>query len=169
MTVRHAIRYRPLVATDEPFLWEMLYEAIYVPVGEPAPPRELVDTPELAQYAAGFGRPGDLGVLAANHGGTPIGAAWLRLLPGGYGYVDEATPELTMAVIPGYRGRGVGSGLLERLLEWAGGCFPAVSLSVQIGNKAEGLYHRFGFEEVSASGTSRTLRKALAQPERSSS
>jgi GNAT superfamily N-acetyltransferase len=167
MTAQRAIRYRPLVATDEPFLWEMLYEAIYVPAGEPPPPREIVSMPALAQYAAGFGRPGDLGVLAANHGGTPIGAAWLRLLPDGYGYVDEDTPELTMAVVPGYRGRGVGSGLLERLLDWAGGRYLAVSLSVHAGNRAEALYRRFGFEEVGAGGATRTLRKALAQPVRS--
>jgi GNAT superfamily N-acetyltransferase len=167
MTGRATVHFRPLVAADEPFLWEMLYEAIYVPPGASPLPMDILSTPELARYAAGFGRPGDLGVLASNHGGTPIGAAWLRLIPDGYGYVDDDTPELTMAVVPGYRGRGVGSALLERLIGAAGDRYPAVSLSVQEGNPAERLYRRFGFEAVSEIGAARTLRKALVVAERS--
>ena len=49
--------------------------------------------------------------------GGPIGAAWLRLLKGderGYGHVDDETPELGMAVLPAYRGRGVRRGARVR-------------------------------------------------------
>ena len=31
--------------SDEPFLWEMLYQALYVPEGEPPLPREIVQQP----------------------------------------------------------------------------------------------------------------------------
>lgn len=51
---------------------------------------------------SGWGRAGDMGFVAVDAGsGEPIGAAWLRLLGGderGYGYVDDETPELGMAV-----------------------------------------------------------------------
>ena len=52
----------------------------------------------------------------------PVGSAWLRLWSAdeaGYSYVDPATPELCMAVCPEWRGRGVGTRLLEDLLQRA--------------------------------------------------
>lgn len=55
---------RALTSADEPVLWEMLYHAIHVLPGEPLPPREIVQQPELARYAARWGRPDDLGFLA---------------------------------------------------------------------------------------------------------
>ncbi|MEM1252982.1 MAG: hypothetical protein AAGI69_11160 [Cyanobacteria bacterium P01_H01_bin.21] len=33
---------RPLTTEDESFLWEMLYQAIYIPEGQSALPREAV-------------------------------------------------------------------------------------------------------------------------------
>jgi len=42
----------------------------------------------------------------------PIDAAWLRLLVGdnrGFGYVDEKTPESSIALLPGHCGQGIGS------------------------------------------------------------
>jgi len=67
---------------DEPFLWEMLYQAIYVPEGQTAPPRSVVRRPELARYVRGWGREGDCGFLAGDAADQPVGAVWLRLLRG---------------------------------------------------------------------------------------
>lgn len=96
--------------------------------------------------------------------GEPIGAAWLRLLTGderGYGYVDDETPELGMAVMPVYRGRGVGSELLGRLLKSAGEAYRAVSLSVSADNPAVRLYERAEFERVGECGASLTMVRRL--------
>lgn len=142
---------RPLTPDDETFLWDALYHAIHVPPGEAAPAPEIVDLPELACYVAGWmQRPDDLGVLAEENE-APIGAAWLRRWSGkqrGYGFVDEATPELSMSLLPKHRGRGVGTALLRRLLSLSAERFVAVSLSVSASNPARRLYEREGFAAV---------------------
>ena len=145
----------------------MLYQAIYVAPGQPVLPREVVRSPELARYVAGWGQAGDAGLLATDAAtGQRMGAVWLRLLGGnnkGYGYVDAQTPELSMAVLPDYRGQGIGTQLLRRLFvsDWVPA---AVSLSVSAGNPALQLYQRFGFEKVGASNESFTLKRNLTVP-----
>jgi ribosomal protein S18 acetylase RimI-like enzyme len=157
---------REAAAGDEGFLWRMLLEAAHA--GDEVDGVEaLRQVPELARYVEGWGRPSDLGVVATNGGGEPVGAAWVRLLVGedaGYGYVDDTTPELAIAVDPQRTGGGIGSQLLERLLLDAERMFPAVSLSVRADNPARRLYERFGFQPVAdrrrtnrVGGTSLTL------------
>jgi len=151
---------RPIESADESFLWDMLYEAIHVPEGEPAPPRDIVQLPELARYVRDWGRAGDYGFIAIDGAsGRACGAAWLRLLIGddrGYGYVDERTPELAIAVLPECRGRGVGTRLLDRLLR-SERCETPVCLSVSSDNPAMRLYERFGFRVVDGAGDSVTM------------
>jgi ribosomal protein S18 acetylase RimI-like enzyme len=143
---------RSLAAEDERFLWEMLYQALYVPEGGSALPREVIHLPELARYVRGWGREGDCGCLASDPvTSEPIGAVWLRLLVGdnkGYGYVDDDTPELGIAVLPEYRNRGIGTQLLTHLFGSVGGQ-SSISLSVSANNPAVRLYQRLGFEIVS--------------------
>jgi ribosomal protein S18 acetylase RimI-like enzyme len=79
----------------------------------------------------------------------------------GYGYVDAETPELSVAVLPEHRGRGIGTALVIRLLETARVRYRAVSLSVARENPALRLYEQLGFEVVDRSGTSLTMRKGL--------
>ena len=153
----------PLTKADEPFLWEMLYQAIYVPPGSSTPPREMVHQPELSRYVQDWGQPTDLGFLAVEvRTHKPVGAAWLRLLTGenkGYGYTGVGTPELSIAVLPEYRRRGIGFRLLKALLHTAEALFPAVSLSVSPENPAVALYRRLGFEVVSERDAALTMRK----------
>lgn len=135
---------------DEPFLWDALYHAIHARPGA-EPSRDVLERPDLARYVADWmQRPDDLGFMAVDDG-VPVGAAWLRRWSGGnrgYGFVDEATPELSMSLLPSHRGRGVGTRLLRRLLAEAGGRFNAVSLSVSETNRARRLYEREGFVAV---------------------
>jgi len=146
------IHFRRLNPADEPFLWDMLYLAVYVPDGSPLPPREIIHVPKLARYVDGWGRPGDDGFLALD-GDKPAGAAWIRLLTGenkGYGYVDDATPELSIALLPEYRGQGIGRQLMDQMLEFALPVYKGVCLSVSRDNPAKRLYDSCGFEVVSS-------------------
>jgi GNAT superfamily N-acetyltransferase len=158
---------RLAAGSDEPFLWEMLYQAIFIPAGSVPIPREILNTRALAGYVAGWGKPDDFGLMAVDvQTEQPIGAAWLRLLTGqnrGYGYVDDDTPELSMAVLPVHRGRGVGSTLLTRLLSEVKNRYKTISLSVSEENPAVSMYERVGFVIVrKESGSLTMIRTTLS-------
>ena len=103
------IDFRALLPYDEPFLWEMLYLALYIPQGKSPFQREVLNEPDIACYVLDWGRPGDWGLLACD-GATPVGAIWLRQWSGdekGYGYVSTLIPELSIALLPKYRNLGL--------------------------------------------------------------
>lgn len=54
------------ISEEECWLLEnFLYEAIFVPDGVPAPPKSIIDRPELQVYVKNFGRKkDDIGLLA---------------------------------------------------------------------------------------------------------
>jgi ribosomal protein S18 acetylase RimI-like enzyme len=146
---------------DVRFLRDMLHHAYYwkerSPDDGPGP---------VALYVKAWGRPGDTAMIALDEG-FPIGAAWYRRFKAsqpGYGFVDEETPELAIAVVPSARGKGAGGQLLEALLERARAeGHPAISLSVDRHNAgAIKLYERHGFERVSESDDSVTMVARLA-------
>ena len=146
---------------DVRFLRDMLHHAYYWRERNPA------DGPgPAARYIKGWGRPGDT-VLIAVDDGFPVGAAWYRLFrkeQPGYGFVDEETPELAIAVVPSRRGRGIGDALLEALSERArADGHSALSLSVERGNAAlETFYGQHGFAVVGEGDEqSVTMRRAL--------
>ena len=157
---------RPLLLSGTPFLWTALYHALHVPPGAAAFPPEVIRRPELTRYVSGWMEgPHDLGFVA-EVSGAPVGAAWLRCWSSddrGFGFVDEATPELSMALLPNYRGHGIGTALLRRLLAAAAHESEAVSLSVSKSNAALRLYERFGFTVVGEpKGGSVTMLKRLS-------
>ncbi len=119
----------------------------------------------LARYTENWGRPGDLALIAME-GGHPIGAAWLRRFTSaspGYGFVDDETPELTIAVVPSRRRHGIGQELLDALLEQARAAgHQSVSLSVEHGSPAVAFYERNGFAEVGEYHGAFTMLKQLA-------
>lgn len=139
---------RTMTAKDESILWEMLQYAAHQP--SLAAVREQ---PHLARYVTTWGRTGDLGYIA-DRGKTAIGAVWLRLWLGedkGFGYISAEIPELALAVLPDYRGQGIGTHLLMQVLNMAKENFPAVSLSVRSDNPVVRLYERAGFVKVTGS------------------
>jgi GNAT superfamily N-acetyltransferase len=144
-----AFTIRAIEATDIDFLKTAMYHAIFIPPGSPPCPEEIVDTPEIARYWHGWGRAGDIGVMAVQTSTrAPIGAAWLRVWDGtdrGYGFVSPEIPEMSVSVVPGMRGRGIGTELIGALLFRADARFTAVSLSIDPDNPAISLYTRFGF------------------------
>jgi ribosomal protein S18 acetylase RimI-like enzyme len=109
--------------------------------------------PYLARYASNWGRVGDVGYVAFSDL-NPIGAAWLRLWLGkdkGFGYVKDEIPELAIAVVPDYRGQGIGTNLLTQILAAAEMTYPSISLSVRADNPVLRLYERTGFIKISGS------------------
>lgn len=154
---------RSLTPDDQAFLWEMLYQALYVPPDTPPFPREILQQPAIRHYAADWGQPGDDGWVAVDETtGQPVAAVWIRLFTAetrGYGYIDDQTPELSLATLPEYRGRGLGTALLKRMFETAQPRFPALSLSVSRDNPAAQLYLRLGFQTVQDDGNSLTMCK----------
>ena len=154
---------RPIKPEDTRFLWEMLYEAIYVPDGVKPPSRDVLLQPEIRRYLQDWGQPHDLGFVAVDPStAEPIGAVWLRLLIGdqkGYGYVDDETPELTVAVVPECRGKGIGTRLLSQLLATTEARYSSLSLSVSPDNPAVRLYRRMGFEIIGTCGTSLVMKR----------
>jgi len=148
-------------AQDVRFLRDMLHHAYYwkerKPDAGPGP---------VQLYVKAWGRPGDTAMIALLDG-FPVGAAWFRLFKvasAGYGFVDEQTPELAVAVVPNARGKGVGSALLGSLLDRArADGYDAVSLSVDRHNEgAIALYQQYGFGQVGETPDSLTLRAELA-------
>src|SRR5215216_5113376 len=119
---------------DEPFLWDMGWEATAVDEGMRTLGREAAFAiPHVRRYLDGWGRPGDAGVVALADG-QRLGAAWYRLFPAeepGWGFVASDVPELSIGVVAEARGRGIGSALLDALLTLARQQrYGAVSLSV---------------------------------------
>lgn len=153
---------RSLIPDDAAIHREMMYQALFVVPGDPPFPRDILDRPDLAKYSENWGQPGDLGFVAMDdETGVPVGAAWLRLVRG-YGYVDDQTPELSIALLPEHRSKGVGSQLMEHILEAAKAQFPGVSLSVSSKNQARFLYQKIGFEIVNRDENSLTMVKRFS-------
>jgi ribosomal protein S18 acetylase RimI-like enzyme len=150
---------RAATAADLPFLRTMLYEAAtWRPESQP-PVEAVLTDPHAARYVSGWGRPGDAGVIAEDD--RPLGAAWFRLFSAeepGYGFVAADVPELSIGVAPAARGRGIGTQLLEALVEVARADGQrAISLSVEPDNPARRLYERTGFVRVANDGGAWTM------------
>jgi GNAT superfamily N-acetyltransferase len=145
---------------DVRFLRDMLRHAFYWRSGG-----ELEDA-SLWRYVAAWGRRGDSAVIALE-GGFPVGAAWFRLFSRdepGFGFVDEETPEVSIAVVPSRRGRGIGSELLESLIELAQEQgYGGLSLSVADDSPAVHVFEKQGFAKVEQTDGAWTMRLNLAQ------
>jgi ribosomal protein S18 acetylase RimI-like enzyme len=152
---------RPAGPDDEQFLKEMLYEAA---AWNPDWPREqtiaALAHPMVERYHRDWGRPGDAGVIAELDG-EPVGAAWYRLFTEeepGWGFVDEKTPELGIAVVPFHRRKGIGETLLRALMVQAREeGFTQLSLSVAPHNRSRMMYERAGFTKVREDADSWTM------------
>lgn len=150
---------------DIRFLWEMLYLSLYVPPGAEPFDRRILEESFIQKYLKDWGRRGHIAIIAESKTREPLGAAWLRLFNAaekGFGYVDDSIPELGIAVLPDYRGQGIGTVLMGELEARAKDFgFRSLSLSVDPQNPALGLYQRFGYEHVGWCDTSWTMKKSL--------
>ena len=152
---------RPLLAEEQGQLRLFLLNAVYQKPGSPPLDPSLAELPMLSQYWKDFSRPGDH-CLVAERDGRLVGAVWTRLLPQGYGHVADDTPELSISVLDGYRGQGLGTLLIRAMLQTLSGFgYRNVSLSVQKENPACALYTRLGFALVREDGEDLIMMQAL--------
>ena len=122
-----------------------LYEAIFVPEGMSAPPKSIIDQPELKVYITDFGKKQDDIGLVAEVDKEAVGAVWVRIM-NDYGHIDNETPSFAISVHEDYRGLGIGTALMKemlRILRFRG--YKQASLAVQKENYAIKLYQKIGF------------------------
>ena len=129
-------------------LKDFLYEAIFIPEGVEPPPRDIVERPELQVYIEDFGtRQGDH-CLVADSGGKVVGAVWTRIM-NDYGHVDDETPSFAISMYKEYRGQGIGSQLMAKMLELLKQQgYERASLAVQKANYAVKMYKDAGFKTI---------------------
>lgn len=139
---------RKLSECERGVLEDFLYEAIYIPEGVEAPPKNIIEQPELQEYISEWGKEDDH-CLVAEVNERIVGAVWTRIM-NDYGHIDDKTPSLAIALYKEYRGMGMGTELMKRMLvvlEEKG--YEKVSLSVQKANYAYKMYLKLGFEIIS--------------------
>ena len=143
---------REILPEELGILDEMLYEAIFKPEGCAPFPRDVIQIPEIKVYIDGFGSRKDDFCLVADLNGRIIGAVWIRILAGeikGYGNVDDQTPEFAISLLKEYRNRGIGTLLMQRMIEYLKNRgYAQTSLSVQKRNYAVRMYQNLGFEII---------------------
>ena len=160
---------RAAVPADEDLLWAMLGHASN-PEGPANTLERLRSEPELARYVDGWGRPGDVGIVAIDDAtGEAVGAAWYRSFAAGepgYGFVGEETPEVAIGLAEGARGLGLGHALIDALLARAHDEDVAqLSLSVRTTNlRAVRVYEDCGFVDAHLSDDD--LHPTLVAPTR---
>ena len=127
---------------------DFLYEAIFIPEGVDAPPKEIINAPELQIYVQDFGKQeGDI-CFVAEVDKKIVGAVWVRNMDD-YGHVDDETPSFAISLLKEYRNHGIGTKLMKRmLLELKKQGYKQASLSVQKINYAVHMYKNVGFSIV---------------------
>ncbi len=152
---------RNMYEREYPLLKDFLYEAIYIPEGVTPPPKSVVEIPELQVYIADFDKQKHDKAMVAEVEGKVIGAVWARIMQD-YGHIDDDTPSLSISLYKQYRGQGIGTALLTKMLyglKEAG--YKQASLSVQKANDAVRLYQRLGFETVGENTEEYIMKKQL--------
>jgi GNAT superfamily N-acetyltransferase len=133
-------------AEDRPFLVEM---ARHVCTLE-GRALSAADDPEVVAFLPDS--PDAAVVVAVDGSDRRLGAAWwvLHQPPLLLGRTGNPLPELAIAVVEDQRGKGIGTALLDAVVERARGRFPALALNVHLLNPAVRLYIRAGFKVAAA-------------------
>ncbi len=139
---------RKLRNDETELLKNFLYEAIFIPEGVEPPDRSIIAQPELALYYNDFGKGSADNCLVAEADGKVVGAVWTRLISD-YGHVDDDTPSFAISLYKEYRGRGIGTDMMHRMLELLREQgYKRASLAVQKANYAVKMYKALGFQTI---------------------
>lgn len=154
---------RFLEGSDIPFLKDMLYESAFVPEGQKPFPRTILNEPSVSKYVEGWGKQsGDIGLIAGNEE-QAMGAIWLRLFDEEQkGYGDAETPEIGIAILKEFRGKGIGHSLMRALeAEAIKFGYQKLCLNVDPRNPACRLYKQLGYVHVGWHDTYWIMEKRL--------
>ena len=106
---------RELKQDENKVLDTFLYEAIFIPEGVSAPPKDIINQPDLQVYVKDFGKnKGDL-CLVAQVSDKIVGAVWVRIM-NDYGHIDNETPSFAISLLKEYRNYGIGTELMKQML-----------------------------------------------------
>lgn len=144
-----AFSLRPVAAYESTLIFSFLTLAARMAESNEPIQQALVDK-QLTKYWHGWGRAGDLGIVAIRErDALPVGCAWVRQLPAtDDGFLADGVLELAFGTVPEERGRGVGTATLTRLIDACRPVARGISLSVRSDNPAVTLYRRLGFETL---------------------
>jgi GNAT superfamily N-acetyltransferase len=156
------MRIRRLTEADAPFLERMMLVAGFPP--DRPLPSDARSMPHVRRFVEGWGRAGDVGVIALSETGRPLGAAWARQLDEPL-LRDEAgasVAEVAIGVEDDARRAGTGSALLRALAREAATVgHRGLSLRVSPRNPAVRLYERAGYELVGHGEHGLVMRRQL--------
>ena len=139
---------RDIKAAEIPLLNDFLYEAIFIPEGMDAPPKTIINSAELQVYVSDFGMQKHDRALIAEVEGKAVGAVWVRIM-NDYGHVNEDTPSFAISLYKEYRGLGIGTAMMRKMLSILKNCgYEQASLAVQKANYAVKMYQKVGFEII---------------------
>ena len=139
---------REMRDNEKDLLKDFLYEAIFIPEGMEPPPKDIIERPELKLYYEDFGSGEADHCFVAEDDGKVVGAVWTRIMED-YGHVDSQTPSFAISLIQEYRGKGIGTELMKKMLEHLKNQgFKKASLAVQKSNYAVRMYEKVGFRKV---------------------
>ncbi len=139
---------RELRKNEYPVLDDFLYEAIFIPEGFSAPPRDVIACDALQVYVKDFGQQRDDKCFVAVSSERIVGAVWTRIMDD-FGHIDDQTPSFAISLYKEYRGYGIGTALMKRMLTHLKDFgYQQCSLSCQKANYAVKMYAKLGFEVV---------------------
>ena len=140
--------YREMQPNEYDLLKDFLYEAIFIPEGVTPPDRSIIEAPELSLYYENFGSGQADYCIVADDNGRAVGAVWTRIM-NDYGHVDDDTPSFAISLYKEYRGKGIGTELMLRMLDLLKDQgYEKASLAVQKANYAVRMYQAVGFQIV---------------------
>jgi len=150
---------RPVADGDRTFLVE-LYASVREPELAHVPWNDAVQrafvehqfSAQDAHYRQHY-RGATLDVIEVD--GQPAGRLYVHRAPGDIRIMD-------IALAPAFRGRGIGSGLLRRLISEAEASGQTLSIHVEGNNPARRLYERLGFRPVGEHGVYLLLERLPA-------
>jgi ribosomal protein S18 acetylase RimI-like enzyme len=145
----HCVTQRPAAESDREFLRTLFMstrerELAFFP-GDASARTQLFNgqfSAQLESYRQNFPRANDSIIEIA---GVAAGRIYVNRAPGRLHLID-------ISLLPEYRGRGIGSVLIQALLDEAAAAGGTVRLSVARSNPAQRLYQRLGFRTVDSDG-----------------
>lgn len=139
---------REMESSEYPILDEFIYEAIFQRDETNLLPKEIIKSPEIYMYVKNFGKEKEDYCLCTEIENKIVGAVWVRNIQG-FGSIDSTTPEFAISLYKEFRGYGIGTEMMNRMLEYLKNTgYSKTSLAVQKDNYALKMYLSVGFQII---------------------